>query len=352
VHSPSTLALDPTRPQRAENQEGKVHLFYAFLYVTDKYEGLVVIGNPLSEKRNKPGVATLLDGDPENNFLKKALSFNPGGILSGARSITTYGTFAYICCDAGLVVVDLDNPLAPKIVSTPGLGSLKKPRKVAFQFRYGFVCDDEGLRVIDVTNPADPVVVENAKIDLPDARDIYVSRTYGYIAGGADGLVIVNLERPTAPVLVQKFDLGDHNDANAVKIGMTNSCLYAYVADGHNGLKVIQLTSADDRDGTPGYMGFSPKPNPRLIAKHHTHGPALAISEGLDRDRAVDESGHQLTVFGRLGARPFTLAEMQRMYLRKDAGGDEPTTEPVKPKIVEQPEPPKEEPAGRRRPRR
>ncbi|HKC63103.1 MAG TPA: hypothetical protein VKB86_05670, partial [Pyrinomonadaceae bacterium] len=44
----------------------------------------------------------------------------------------------------------------------------------------------------------------------------------------------------------------------------------------------------------------------------------LAISKGLDRDRAVDESGNQTAVFGRRGARPFTLEEMQRMYLTKD----------------------------------
>lgn len=360
VASPSTLALDPTRPRRPENLEGPIHLMYAFLYLTDKHEGLVVIGNSLDEKRNKPGVATLLDGDPENNFLKRAVTFNPGGALKGARSITIFGTYAYICCDSGLAVVDLNNPLEPKLISTPGLSSLRNPRKVAFQFRYGFVCDDDGMKVIDVTDPAVPHVVDGARVELPDARDIYLSRTYGYIAGGAEGLVIVDLENPVAPSLVQKFSLGDHNDANAVKVGMTNSSMFAYVADGHNGLKVVQLTSADERDGTPGYMGFSPKPNPRVIAKHHTHGPALAISEGLDRDRAVDESGHQLAVFGRKGARPFTRAEAQKMYLRADENGkpavwtvsDEPTTEPLKPKVVEQPEQPKEDTGGRRRPRR
>jgi hypothetical protein len=45
-------------------------------------------------------------------------------------------------------------------------------------------------------------------------------------------------------------------------------------------------------------------------------GPALAVSKGIDRDRAVDESGNQLAVFGRRGARPFNREEMDRMYLR------------------------------------
>jgi hypothetical protein len=53
-----------------------------------------------------------------------------------------------------------------------------------------------------------------------------------------------------------------------------------------------------------------------LIATFKTKGPALALSKGLDRDRAVDESGNQLAVFGRRGARPFNLEEMRKLYPR------------------------------------
>jgi hypothetical protein len=55
---------------------------------------------------------------------------------------------------------------------------------------------------------------------------------------------------------------------------------------------------------------------PKLIATARTKGPALAISKGIDRDRAVDESGNQLAVFGRRGARPLNREETQRLYLR------------------------------------
>ena len=34
--------------------------------------------------------------------------------------------------------------------------------------------------------------------------------------------------------------------------------------------------------------------------------------------RAVDESGNQIAVFGRRGARPFNGEEMKQMYLRND----------------------------------
>jgi hypothetical protein len=162
--------------------------------------------------------------------------------------------------------------------------------------------------------------VESASVPIADARDIYVARTYGYIAAGKEGLKIVDLERPEQPKVVSTFSDG-LVDATAVRIGMTNASQYAYVADGVGGLKVLQLTSSDDRDGTPTFLGFSPLPKPRLIAAFPTHGRAVSLSEGLDRDRAVDEAGNQLSVFGRRGARPFNLAEMQQLYLRKDANG-------------------------------
>jgi hypothetical protein len=78
-------------------------------------------------------------------------------------------------------------------------------------------------------------------------------------------------------------------------------------------LRVVQLFSPADN---PNYVGFSPRPTPKLIASRKTRGAALALSKGVDRDRAVDESGNQLSVFGRRGARPFNLKEMQKLYLR------------------------------------
>ncbi len=100
---------------------------------------------------------------------------------------------------------------------------------------------------------------------------------------------------------------------------MTNASVYAYVADGKNGLKILQLT---DPETMPDYAGFSPRPQPKLIASFKTKGEALSISKGLDRDRAADESGNQIAVFGRRGARPFTFDEMMRMLRTNDGQGE------------------------------
>jgi hypothetical protein len=314
VASPTTLGVDPLRARIPENEEQPIHLLYGFLYVADKEEGLVIVGNP-DLKSKSPGVGTLLDGNPTNNFLQRALAFNPGGALSGARRISIAGTFAYILTDKALVVVDLDNPLAPKITCTIGAPFLNDPRAIAVQFRFAFIVDRDGMKVLDVTNLAQPKPEQSALVPLSDARNIYVARTYAYISAGKQGLAIVNVETPTAPKLDQLFTAnGQLNDVNDVKVGMVAGSAFAFVADGKNGLRVLQIVSSFDDPGH--FSGFSPRPTPKLIATARTKGPALAISKGLDRDRAVDESGNQLAVFGRRGARPLNLAESQRLYLR------------------------------------
>jgi hypothetical protein len=328
ICSPSTLALNPARPEHAENEEQPVSLFYAFLYLTDAKEGLIVIGNPLDSK-NGPGVSTLLDGNPENNFLERAVTYNPGGILAGAKHCDLYGTYAWISCDAGIVVIDLKDPLHPRQVTV--IKDVNHPRKAQFQFRYGFVADEDGVKVYDMTDPEKPARVAGADVKIADARDIYLCRTNAYVAAGKVGLIILNIEKPEVPTIDQVFSKDPTtgmvlDDCNAVKVGMTNASMYAYVADGKNGLRVLQLTSSDDRDADPGhssweFLGFAAHPHPRLIATYKTEGPALSISKGLDRDRAVDESGNQLGVFGRRGSRPMNLAEQQMMYLMPQSDG-------------------------------
>ncbi|HEX8153693.1 MAG TPA: hypothetical protein VF698_11230 [Thermoanaerobaculia bacterium] len=296
VALPTTMPMDPNRKTQflAENQEQPIHPLYKYAYVADREEGLILVD-----------VSTLTDGNPANNFLSRAVTFP----LEGAETIAVAGRWVYVGTDDELVVIDVDRPLEPKIVARVAMAH---PRAIAIQFRYAFVVDERGLHSVDVTDPAKPRVV--ASVPLTDARSVYVARTYAYVAAGRQGLVIVDVERPEAPKVDRVWNAdGELRDVHDVKVAATNASTFAYVADGEYGLKIVQLTSPE---WTPAYAGFSPRPDPRLIARRHTHGPALAISKGLDRDRAADESGNQVSIFNRIGARPMTLAEMQRLYLR------------------------------------
>ncbi len=306
VALPTNQPIAPTRNRgdlmRVTNQEQPFHPIYHYAFVVDAQEGLILVN-----------VDTLADGEPRNNFLKRALTWNEHNVLKGARHLVVAGHYLYIAADAGIVIVDVDDPLKPRLASVV---PIEDARASALQFRYLFVTDSRGLSVVDVTDPEQPRVVASAAISLADARRIYVARTYAYVAAGREGLAIIDVEKPEQPKLLTKFTAhGQLNDARDVVVGSTNASLFAYVADGANGLKVLQLTAPDTQ---PKFYGFSPEPRPQLIAWRKTPSPALAIAKGLDRDRAVDETGGQIAAFGRIGSRPFTSEEMRKFYLKPD----------------------------------
>ncbi|MFA5682956.1 MAG: hypothetical protein WC995_00165 [Lysobacteraceae bacterium] len=294
---------DSTRALMQErNLEQPMHPIYKYAFITDSREGLILTD-----------IDTLNNGEPRDNFLERALTWNEGGVLAGARHLYVAGTWLYVVADAGVVVLDLDTPLAPRHVATVPIA---QARAAHLQFRYLFVTAPDGLHVVDVTNPAQPRRIEGAHLALSDPHKLHIARTYAYVANGRDGLAIVDITQPEKPTLYQMFNAGGVlNDARDVVLGTTNASLFAYVADGTNGLKVVQLTSPESQ---PKFYGFSPDPKPVLIASYPTRRTALGLSRGLERDRAVDETGHQVAVFGRIGSRPFNAEEMKRLYLDAD----------------------------------
>jgi hypothetical protein len=283
---------------RKTNLEQAVHPIYHYAFIVDANEGLVVTN-----------IDTFADGDAQNNFLQRALTWNPNGALTGASHIVLGGYYAYVTTPAGVQIVNLEDPLKPRLGA---LIPIAGARASALQFRYLFVTSPKGLEVVDISSSERPVVLPQA-VPLADARRVYLARTYAYVAAGREGLAIIDIEKPHQPQLFRLYNAeGAMHDARDVIVGSTNASLFAYVADGRNGLKVIQLTSPETQ---PKFYGFSPEPVPQLIAWRKTRSPAMALSKGLDRDRAVDETGGQIAIFGRMGSRPFNRKEMDKLYL-------------------------------------
>src|SRR6185369_11142856 len=128
VALPTNQPINPLRNQgelmRKTNEEQPFHPIYSYAAVSDAVEGLILVN-----------VNTLADGDPLNNFLERALTWNENNVLAGARHIVLGGRFAYVAADAGIVIVDLDDPLHPKLAAVVPLVGAKAS---ALQFRYLF----------------------------------------------------------------------------------------------------------------------------------------------------------------------------------------------------------------------
>jgi len=306
VALPTTQPIHPDRNtgelMRKVNLEQPFNPIYNYALITDAEEGLILTD-----------INTLADGEFRNNFFKRAVTWNPNGILNGARYLTIGGNYVYIATPDKLVIADLIDPLNPKVAAQL---PFRDTRSVAQQFRYLFVVDESGLVVVDVTNPYEPRLQPKARVPLAEGHKVFVARTYAYVANGSKGLAIIDIERPQRPKLYTMWDgRGGIVDARDVVVATTNASLFAYIADGREGLKVVQLTSPDSQ---PNFYGFSPEPKPELIATYPTSKPALSLSRPLERDRAVDETGGQVAVFGRRGSRPLIWAEMRRLYLDRN----------------------------------
>ena len=102
-HSPRAITTGDL--MRKVNQGTTISPIYNYAFVTDSEEGLIVVN-----------VNTLADGLPRNNFLTRALTWNEGGVLSETRHITMAGHIVYITTPTSLVVLDLNDPLKPKLV--------------------------------------------------------------------------------------------------------------------------------------------------------------------------------------------------------------------------------------------
>src|SRR5205814_8579220 len=112
-----------------------------------------------------------------------------------------------------------------------------------------------------IKKPDRPSLIRQASIPLKHAQRFYLARTYAYVANGPEGLAFINIENPEKPRLEQLYNAdGRLNDTRAVQIGSVNASMFALVADGRNGLRVLQIVSPEN---VPGHMGFSPTPNPK-----------------------------------------------------------------------------------------
>ena len=119
------------------------------------------------------------------------------------------------------------------------------PRAIAIQFRYGFLVNDDGLKVIDLTEPERARLVEGASVPLRDARDVYVARTYAYVADGKDGVAIVDVKNLEKPRLDRHFNAEGKLNAATPRKAETALGLFERYVDTSDLLRRVSAPSSD-----------------------------------------------------------------------------------------------------------
>ncbi|MFZ2634560.1 MAG: hypothetical protein WA081_01395 [Desulfosalsimonadaceae bacterium] len=104
-------------------------------------------------------------------------------------------------------------------------------------------CKNNGLWIVDVSNPEHPF---KAGVYLPDAsttevNGVFVKGELAYLAGGVDGLFILNISDTANPVVLSQSRLpGGWGISYAIDIITSGS--FSYVADLYNGIHVVDVT--------------------------------------------------------------------------------------------------------------
>jgi hypothetical protein len=169
-----------------------------------------------------------------------------------------------------------------------------------------------GVRIVDLDDPRAPFVA--GTIPSTDARAVVakshydpgsstvasLEREYLYVADGSGGLRIVNVSDPVSPVPVTTFtSVGAVHDlmvANAFEPPKNKAYLYA--ALGAGGCAIVDVSDVS----APAVVTTLPVEVSRGLAL-----------ESVDLDRMVDEDGKQIKDNSHNGARPFRRDEMERI---------------------------------------
>ncbi|MFO1458325.1 MAG: hypothetical protein U1G08_02880 [Verrucomicrobiota bacterium] len=97
----------------------------------------------------------------------------------------------------------------------------------------------EGLLVLDVSTPSAPVLLGSVALG-GDAVNLYAVGTTVYVAQQSTGLRVVDASNPSAPVVVGTFN----TSGLAQKVWVSGSI--AYVADGPSGIHVLDVSNPSD----------------------------------------------------------------------------------------------------------
>jgi hypothetical protein len=162
-----------------------------------------------------------------------ATATQPADLLETGPARANPAPAASFTQDVGLDILDVTNPLAPEVVAH--VATPDDAFGIDVANGYAYVGYENGFEVVRLGNSLSPP--STGFIELPFGVGIAVNGNYAYLAQPNDGLAVVDISNPAAPLSGTVVDT--HGDPNDVAVDGT----LAFVADGNNGLTVLDVSS-------------------------------------------------------------------------------------------------------------
>jgi len=211
------------------NASDPTHLYeVSSLETSEKIRNLVVRERYVYLAEGPAGISIVDASDPLSPTLVGSLD-----TPSWARDIAISGHYAYVADDStGLVVVDISDPTDPRLVATLNTWPDGGSELVDVDENYAYVAHSGCLWVVNVADPAHPYE-EELQCYEPLARDALIVGDYAYVAGGQfgeEGIKIYDISQITTPVEVGTYQMA-YAAAGDYPEGMDLSGDYLFVVD-------------------------------------------------------------------------------------------------------------------------
>ena len=159
--------------------------------------------------------------------------------------ISAFDGFAYVVNNTGgVVIVDVSNIYSPLIISTyPEVGGMSIALSSSCK-AYAYVADRHGgVRILDIKNPS--FVFETGYLEnIGNIFDVYVLKNIAYIVDNRGRVVVADVKDPSAPFVISSWTASNWTNFTGVELAEIESRLYAYVADGWEGIRVLDVSDA------------------------------------------------------------------------------------------------------------
>jgi hypothetical protein len=150
----------------------------------------------------------------------QSIDYVGSALWSNPQDVVVSGNYAYCAYQAGLVIINTENPSEPTFVGRLFLpGTEGKHLQISGDYIY-FADDWQGLEIIDVTDPAAPILA--SEYEYHSIENIFISGHYAYIVGST--FKIIDISDPFHPDLAGEYY---RENASYTSVWVTGNYAYA-----------------------------------------------------------------------------------------------------------------------------